>query len=97
MTTQADAAESKELRLYGILRPMPVSDALHKFVGAAHISRAGAIRLIWHYIRCKGLQSRVYRREIICDERLKSIFAGRDKVNRREITKLLFPHFLKTN
>ncbi|KAL4561490.1 hypothetical protein LXL04_033656 [Taraxacum kok-saghyz] len=36
------------------------------------------------------------KREIICDEKLKTIFEGRDRVGFLEIAKLLAPHFVKT-
>lgn len=36
------------------------------------------------------------KREIKCDEKLKSIFEGKDKVNFLEIGKLLSSHFKKT-
>lgn len=37
------------------------------------------------------------KREIICDEKLKTIFDGRDRVGFLEIAKLLAPHFVKTS
>jgi upstream activation factor subunit UAF30 len=41
------------------------------------------------------LQNPADRREIICDESLKTIFGNRDKVGMLEITKLIGPHFIK--
>jgi upstream activation factor subunit UAF30 len=96
VTTKADAAEAKNLR--GIMRPVPVSAALSKFPGGGpEISRAGAIKIVWAYIKGQGLQNPANKREILCDEKLKSIFAGRDKIGMMEITKLLSPHFIKTS
>jgi chromatin remodeling complex protein RSC6 len=55
VTTKADAAEAKNLR--GIMRPVPVSAALSKFPGSGpEISRAGAIKIVWAYIKGQGLQ-----------------------------------------
>lgn len=47
---------------------------------------------------CVGfwLQNPADKREIFCDEKLKQIFDGKDKVGFLEITKLLSPHFVKT-
>lgn len=42
------------------------------------------------------LQNPANKREIQCDEKLKTIFAGKDKVGMLEIAKLLSPHFIKT-
>ncbi|CAM0947252.1 unnamed protein product [Alopecurus aequalis] len=96
VTTKADATEAKQLR--GIMRPVPVSPALSKFPGGGpEISRAGAIKIVWAYIKGQGLQNPENKKEILCDDKLKSIFAGRDKVDMMEITRLLSPHFVKTN
>ncbi|XP_047076271.1 protein TRI1-like [Lolium rigidum] len=90
-----DATEAKNLR--GIMRPLPVSEALSKFPGGApEISRAGAIKIVWAYIKGQGLQNPANKREILCDEKLKNLFAGRDKIGMMEITGLLNPHFIKT-
>ncbi|XP_037454641.1 protein TRI1-like isoform X3 [Triticum dicoccoides] len=82
--------------LRGIMRPVPVSDALRKFGGAAHISRSGVLKIVWDYIKANDLQNPLNKREIICDEKLKTIFPGRDTVHMMEVTKLLSPHFVKT-
>ncbi|KAM0903788.1 hypothetical protein ACQ4PT_018448 [Festuca glaucescens] len=92
VTTKADATEAKNMR--GIMRPVPVSEALSKFPAAAPRSPAPAPS------RSSGPTSSrppANKREILCDEKLKSIFAGRDKIGMMEVTKLLSPHFIKTN
>ncbi|KAK1614479.1 hypothetical protein QYE76_019996 [Lolium multiflorum] len=93
--TKDDATEAKNMR--GIMRPLPVSEALSKFPGGGpEISRAGAIKIVWAYIKGQGLQNPANKREILCDEKLKNLFAGRDKIGMMEITGLLNPHFIKT-
>ena len=42
------------------------------------------------------LQNPANKKEINCDEKLKSIFEGKEKVGMMEIAKLLSPHFPKT-
>lgn len=79
----------------GISKPMPVSDALRRFAGADEVSRSGAVKLIWAHIKAKGLQNPADKREIICDDRLKTILGNRDKVGMLEIAKLITPHFIK--
>ncbi|KAJ1277713.1 hypothetical protein BS78_04G024800 [Paspalum vaginatum] len=92
--TKADATAAKEKR--GILKPVPVSDALSRFAGGApEIARPAAVKLIWDHIKANGLQNPANKREIICDGVLKSLFGERDKVGMMEIAKLLSPHFLK--
>uniref|UniRef100_A0A0E0G0L1 DM2 domain-containing protein n=1 Tax=Oryza nivara TaxID=4536 RepID=A0A0E0G0L1_ORYNI len=94
--TKTEAALAKEKR--GIMQPVPVSDALSRFAGGApEMSRAGAVKLIWNHIKANGLQNPANKREINCDDKLKSLFAGKDKVGMMEIAKLLSPHFIKAN
>lgn len=40
----------------GILKPLRVSRAMEKFVGASEISRPGAIKKIWEHIKLNQLQ-----------------------------------------
>ncbi|XP_062218093.1 upstream activation factor subunit UAF30-like [Phragmites australis] len=92
--TKADATAAKVNR--GIMKPLPVSDALRKFAGGApEVSRPGAVKLIWAHIKAQGLQNPANKKEINCDEKLKSLFGGRDKIGMMEISKLLSPHFVK--
>ncbi|XP_062224178.1 upstream activation factor subunit UAF30-like [Phragmites australis] len=92
--TKADATAAKAKR--GIMQPVPVSDALRKFAGGTpEVSRAGAVKLVWAHIKAHGLQNPANKREINCDEKLKSLFGGRDKIGMMEVTKLLSPHFVK--
>ncbi|KAJ8485642.1 hypothetical protein OPV22_018127 [Ensete ventricosum] len=86
-----------KLKNAGIVKPLPVSPAMEKFVGASEISRTGVIKKIWEHIKLNQLQNPSNKREIRCDEKLKSIFEGRDKVGMLEIAKLVSAHFLKPN
>ena len=42
------------------------------------------------------LQNPANKKEIFCDEKLKTIFEGKDKVGFTEIAKLLSNHFVKS-
>ncbi|KAK9273410.1 hypothetical protein L1049_018220 [Liquidambar formosana] len=75
----------------------PVSPALRKFLGAPESSRTDAVKKIWEYIKLHNLQNPADKREIYCDEKLKTIFNGKDKVGFLEIGKLLSAHFVKTD
>ncbi|KAL5724552.1 hypothetical protein ACHQM5_007861 [Ranunculus cassubicifolius] len=77
-------------------RPLPVSPALHQFLGVPEASRSLAVKMIWDYIKANNLKSPEDKKIIQCDEKLKTIFQGKDKVGFTEIAKLLSPHFLKT-
>ncbi|KAJ8548147.1 hypothetical protein K7X08_021383 [Anisodus acutangulus] len=96
-TTTATATSTVKGRYKGILKPQPISPALGKFVGATEISRTGAIKKVWDYIKTNNLQNPANKKEINCDDKLKTIFAGKDKVGFLEIAKLLSNHFQKAS
>ncbi|KAK8965274.1 Zinc finger CCCH domain-containing protein 44 [Platanthera guangdongensis] len=97
--SKAAAAPASEVssKLKGIQKPLPLSPALRKFLGQPEISRSGAVKKIWEYIKLRELQNPSNKREIICDEKLKTIFDGKEKVGMLEVAKLLSPHFVKPN
>nr|CAD1832388.1 unnamed protein product [Ananas comosus var. bracteatus] len=49
----------------------------------------------WAYIKENNLQDPENRRIIVCDEKLKNIFGGKERVGFLEISGLLNPHFRK--
>ncbi|KAK4349438.1 hypothetical protein RND71_032193 [Anisodus tanguticus] len=96
-TTATTAKETVKGRYKGILKPAPISPALGKFVGATEISRTDAVKKVWDYIKTNNLQNPANKKEINCDDKLKTIFAGKDKVGFLEIAKLLSNHFQKAS
>ncbi|KAK1271258.1 hypothetical protein QJS04_geneDACA023471 [Acorus gramineus] len=92
--TAADAAAPK--RTNNLLKAVPVSPALRAFLGGSpEASRGDVLKKIWGHIKANQLQNPANKREINCDEKLKTIMAGKDKIGMMEITKLLKPHFVK--
>ncbi|RWV98176.1 hypothetical protein GW17_00038995 [Ensete ventricosum] len=69
----------------GLLKRLPVSPAMKKFVGASETSRF-----------IIQLQNPADKREICCDDKLKSIFDGKDKVGMFEVSRLISSHFPKS-
>ncbi|OIW10781.1 hypothetical protein TanjilG_27727 [Lupinus angustifolius] len=80
----------------GIQKVVPVSSELGKFIGATEVSRTGAVKKVWEYIKLQNLQNPENKREIFCDAKLKAIFDGKDKVGFTEIARLLSSHFSKS-
>ncbi|CAI9755521.1 unnamed protein product [Fraxinus pennsylvanica] len=75
-TTNATKAKSGNA---GILKVQNVSPALAKFIGSSEASRSGAVKKIWEYVKSHNLQNPDNKREIYCDDTLKTIFDGKDK------------------
>ncbi|XP_071721294.1 upstream activation factor subunit UAF30-like isoform X2 [Rutidosis leptorrhynchoides] len=70
---------STEKKPAGILKSIPISPALSDFLGVPESARTDAVKKIWEYIKLHQLQNPTNKREIICDEKLKTIFDGKDK------------------
>ncbi|KAK7307601.1 hypothetical protein VNO77_40808 [Canavalia gladiata] len=81
----------------GFLAPLQLSDALVNFLGTgeSELSRSDVIKRMWDYIKGNNLQDPSDKRKIICDEKLKELFDV-DSFNGFTVTKLLAPHFIKT-
>ncbi|KAH6772913.1 SWIB/MDM2 domain superfamily protein [Perilla frutescens var. hirtella] len=80
----------------GIMKSKPISMALQDFVGEPEISRVEAVKKLWAHIKLNNLQNPADKREIFCDDKLKKLFDGKEKVGFLEIGKLLSSHFVKT-
>ncbi|KAJ6834640.1 upstream activation factor subunit spp27 [Iris pallida] len=92
------SAEMKEEKpTSGFMKPLPVSPAMKDFVGSPEISRGLVIKKIWEHIKLHNLQNPTNKKEILCDEQLKTILQGKDKVGMLDISRLVAPHFLKSD
>ncbi|XP_020592695.1 upstream activation factor subunit spp27-like isoform X2 [Phalaenopsis equestris] len=81
----------------GFLAPLPLSDALTKFIGTGEdtLPRSDVIKRIWVYIKQNNLQDPADKRNIICDDKLRELFQV-GSFNGFTVTKLLAAHFVKT-
>ncbi|KAI3922363.1 hypothetical protein MKX01_006052 [Papaver californicum] len=79
----------------GITKPKPISPAMQELLGVPEIPRTQALKQIWAYIKEHNLQDPENKKIIVCDEKLKKIFAGKERVGFLEISGLLNPHFIK--
>ncbi|KAL9307947.1 putative transcription regulator SWI/SNF-BAF60b family [Arabidopsis thaliana] len=80
----------------GIFKTRPVSQQLASFAGESELTRNSALKKVWEYVKLHNLQNPANKKEIHCDDKLKTIFDGKDKVGITEIMKLLSPHFPKS-
>lgn len=86
--------ETKKRVLRGITKPHPVSSEMQALVRVPEIARTQAMKVIWTYIKENNLQDPENKKIIICDEKLKKIFKGNERVGFLEIAGLISPHFL---
>ncbi|CAN4112124.1 unnamed protein product [Withania somnifera] len=95
-TASKPAAETKKREPRGIMKPRRVSPEMQTFLGGmSEIPRTQALKLIWAHIKANNLQDPQNKKVIICDEKLKTIFGGKERVGFLEIAGLISPHFLK--
>ncbi|XP_057761540.1 upstream activation factor subunit UAF30-like [Arachis stenosperma] len=95
-TKAAKKAPSRPRNNVGIQKVVPVSSELGSFLGASEVSRTHAVKRVWEYIKLQNLQNPSNKKEIFCDDKLKTIFDGKDKVGFTEIARLLATHFVKS-
>ena len=74
------------------MKPMNVSSELAAVVGAGPMPRSEVVKKLWVYIKSKGLQDSVNKRNINADEALKKVFGGKGTVSMFEMTKLVSKH-----
>ncbi|KAI3717039.1 hypothetical protein L1987_68354 [Smallanthus sonchifolius] len=80
----------------GIMAPIPLSEALVKFLGTGEnaLARSDVVKRIWDYIKQNNLQDPSDKRRILCDDKLKKLFDV-DTFNGFTVSKLLTTHFIK--
>ncbi|KAI3713065.1 hypothetical protein L1987_71636 [Smallanthus sonchifolius] len=80
----------------GIMAPIPLSEALVKFLGTGEdaLARSDVVKRIWDYIKQNNLQDPSDKRRILCDDKLKELFDV-DTFIGFTVSKLLSTHFIK--
>ncbi|KAK9375143.1 uncharacterized protein V1513DRAFT_50977 [Lipomyces chichibuensis] len=72
---------------------MLLSPQLADFLGVSQLSRPEAVKNIWTYIKEHDLQNPDYKREILCDDKMRPVFG--DKVDMFTMNKILANHLYK--
>ena len=78
-------------KVNALQRPLQPSEALAAVVGPEPLPRGEVVSKVWEYIKSHNLQNPENRREILADDKLKSVF-GKDKVTMFEMNKHLARH-----
>ena len=87
----AKKATANSGKANALQRPLQPSEALAAVVGPEPLSRGEVVSKVWEYIKSHNLQNPENRREILADDKLKSVF-GKDKVTMFEMNKHLARH-----
>jgi upstream activation factor subunit UAF30 len=72
--------KAKGKRKAGSQPPYRLSEELQSVVGKDILPRPQVVQALWAYIKENNLQNPDDKREILCDEKLKKIMGGKDKV-----------------
>ena len=68
------------------------SESLGAVVGNKPLPRTEIIKKIWDYIKKNGLQDKQNRRMINADDKLKTVFAGKEQISMFELAKVVNNH-----
>jgi upstream activation factor subunit UAF30 len=68
------------------------SETLGAVVGTKPIPRTEIIKKIWDYIKKNGLQDKQNKRMINADDKLKSVFGGKEQISMFELAKVVNNH-----
>jgi chromatin remodeling complex protein RSC6 len=79
----------------GITAPVKPSPELAAVVGADSLPRSEVVSKLWQYIKSNNLQNPQDKREIVADDRLRSVF-GKDSATMFEMNKLIAKHLTAT-
>ncbi|MDP3645950.1 MAG: SWIB/MDM2 domain-containing protein [bacterium] len=75
-----------------LLKPLDLSADLEAVVGKGPLPRSQVVKKMWEYIKKNNLQNPANKRNILADDKLRKIFAGKGEVTMFEMAKLLSPH-----
>ncbi|KAH7883182.1 SWIB/MDM2 domain-containing protein [Phlebopus sp. FC_14] len=75
----------------GFAKEYVLSEPLSVLVGAERLSRPQVVKKLWEYIREHELQNPSNKREIICDDVFRAVFAA-DKIDMFRMNKVLGQH-----
>lgn len=79
----------------GLMAPLTVTPDLAKVVGKEPLPRTEILKKMWDYIKANDLQDKENRRMINADDKLKTVFDGKDQVSMFELAKVINNHVKK--
>eukprot|EP00172_Hildenbrandia_rubra_P004062 Plantae.Rhodophyta-Hildenbrandia_rubra.ctg7500.p1 GENE.Plantae.Rhodophyta-Hildenbrandia_rubra.ctg7500~~Plantae.Rhodophyta-Hildenbrandia_rubra.ctg7500.p1 ORF type:complete len:338 (-),score=76.80 Plantae.Rhodophyta-Hildenbrandia_rubra.ctg7500:551-1564(-) len=82
-------------KLNGLSKPMQLDAVLADVCGQSVLSRSEVVKKLWEYIKSNNLQDPEDKRNIICDDKLKSVFDGESRILGFGLSKYLSAHLSK--
>lgn len=79
-------------KLGNLIDLVNLPSTLRNFVGQSQISRLGCFMRVWSYIKTNNLQDPKNKNVVICDEKLKSILLGKQRVELVDLPSLIKLH-----
>ena len=76
----------------GLAAEVTPSSDLAAVVGSQPMPRSEVTKKVWDYIKANGLQDQTNKRMINADDKLRTIFGGKDQVSMFEMTALVNKH-----
>ncbi|KAL5638567.1 hypothetical protein ACGC1H_005289 [Rhizoctonia solani] len=86
-------ADGETKKRGGYQKEYALSPALAAFTGTPALSRPQIVKKLWDHIKANGLQNPQDKREILCDDQMKSLF-GVDKINMFQMNKVIGVHII---
>ncbi len=74
------------------MKDMNLSADLEAVVGKGPMPRSEVVKKIWAYIKKNNLQNAKNKRNVMADDKLQKVFAGKKEVTMFEMTKLVSAH-----
>ncbi|KAF9819540.1 hypothetical protein IEO21_02004 [Rhodonia placenta] len=81
----------KKRRGGGFTKEYVLSEPLAAVIHQEKLSRPQVVKQLWDYIKSNNLQNPDYKKEILCDEKLKAVF-NVDKIDMFKMNKVLGQH-----
>ncbi|CAH8317969.1 unnamed protein product [Eruca vesicaria subsp. sativa] len=83
-------------KLGNLIDLVNLPSTLREFLGQSQSSRLGCFMRVWSYIKTNNLQDPKNKNVVNCDEKLKSILLGKQRVELVDLPSLIKLHFTKT-
>jgi upstream activation factor subunit UAF30 len=89
------AKKKRKPKKPGLQPPYKLSEDMAKVVGKDILPRPQVVTALWHYIKSNELQNPSDKREIICDDLLKAVMGGEERVTMFNMNRYITGHLLE--